>query len=72
MGVDDAERARLVLQICQDAREHDVLDDIGEAAGVKGVAVVHGKICVSLKDTQHLLLVMLGLVPGIHVLRAAL
>ena len=42
MGVDDAKRRRLLLQIGQDAHQHDVLDDVGEAAGMKGVTVVHG------------------------------
>ena len=43
MGVDDAKGGRLFLQIDQDAHQHDVLDDVGEAAGVKGVTVVHGE-----------------------------
>jgi hypothetical protein len=43
MGVDDAERARLVLEIGDDARQHDVLDDIGEVAGMEGVAVIHAR-----------------------------
>src|SRR5258708_29813978 len=43
MGVDDAERSRLVLQIGEHAHQHDVLDDIGKAAGMKGVTVVHGE-----------------------------
>ena len=43
MGVDDAEGGRLLLQIGQDAHQHDVLDDIGEAAGVKGVTIVHAR-----------------------------
>jgi hypothetical protein len=43
MGVDDAKRGLLFLQIGQHARQHDVLDDIGKAAGMKGVSVVHGK-----------------------------
>ena len=34
---------RLFLQIGQHAHQHDVLDDIGKAAGVKGVSVVHGE-----------------------------
>ena len=41
MGVDDAEGGRLLLQVKQDAHQHDVLDDVGKAAGVKGVTVVH-------------------------------
>ena len=43
MGVDDAERRRLFLQIGQNAHQHDVLDDVGKAAGVKGVTVIHGE-----------------------------
>jgi hypothetical protein len=35
MGVDDAKRGLLFLQIGQHAHQHDVLDDIGKAAGVK-------------------------------------
>ncbi len=42
MGVDDAEGRRFLAQIMQDAREHRVLVHIGEAAGMKGVAVVQG------------------------------
>ena len=44
MGVDDAERGRLVAQMHEDARQHRVLDDVGEIAGVKGVAIVHGSL----------------------------
>ena len=42
MGVDDAEGRRLLLQVDEDAHQHDVLDHIGKAAGVKGVTIVHG------------------------------
>jgi hypothetical protein len=41
MRVDDAERCRLREQVDQDAREHRMLDDIGEAAGVIGMPVIH-------------------------------
>ena len=41
MGVDDAEGGVLQLQPLDEQGEHRVLDDIGEAAGVKGVTVVH-------------------------------
>src|SRR6266404_2489737 len=41
MGVDDAKRSLLVLQIGENAHQHDVLDDVGKAAGVEGVTVVH-------------------------------
>ena len=43
MGVDDAERRRLGAQVHQNADQHRVLDDIGEVAGVKGVAIIHGR-----------------------------
>src|SRR5690348_12270710 len=43
MGVDDTERSRLLLKMEQDAHQHDVLDDIGKAAGMKGVTVVHAR-----------------------------
>jgi len=42
MGVDDAEGGGLFLQMTEDAHQHDVLDDVGKAAGVKGVTVIHG------------------------------
>jgi hypothetical protein len=48
-----------------------VLDDVGKAAGMKGVTVVQGSGPFSRKS-QHLLLVMPGLVPGIHALPLAL
>ena len=55
MGVDDAEGGRLVLQVSQDARQRDVLDDIGEVAGVEGVAIVHGAgASVVLRDPNPL------------------
>jgi hypothetical protein len=44
MGVDHPERRRLLAQVGQDAGNDDVLDHIGEVAGVKGVAVVHGEM----------------------------
>jgi hypothetical protein len=40
MAVDDAEGGRLFLQMKQDTHQHDVLDDVGKAAGMKGVTVV--------------------------------
>ena len=43
MGIDDPKGSRLFLQIGQHPHQHDVLDDIGKAAGVKGVSVVHGE-----------------------------
>ena len=42
MGVDDAERRRFLAQMHEDAHQHRVLDHIGEIAGVKGVAIIHG------------------------------
>jgi hypothetical protein len=41
MRVDDAEGRRFLLQIEENPHQHDVLDDIGEAAGMEGVTVVH-------------------------------
>src|SRR4030081_4161052 len=41
MGVDDAKRRRFVMQIGENTHQHDVLDDVGKAAGMKGVTVVH-------------------------------
>jgi hypothetical protein len=41
MGVDDADRRVLLLQIEDDPRQHRMLDHIGEVSGVKGVAIVH-------------------------------
>src|SRR5207253_6733787 len=43
MAVDDAKRRRLVLQMREDAHQHDMLDDVGKAAGMKGVTVVHAR-----------------------------
>ncbi len=43
MAVDDAKRGRLVVQVGENAHQHDMLDDVGKAAGVKGVTVVHGE-----------------------------
>ena len=42
MGVDDAEGGVLRLQPLDQERQDGVLDHVGEAAGVEGVAVVHG------------------------------
>src|SRR5262249_10604068 len=41
MGVDDTKPLVLLLEILDQAAEHGVLDDIGEIAGVVGVAIVH-------------------------------
>lgn len=43
MGIEDAERRRLLAQMREDQHEHDVLHDVGEIAGMEGVAVVHGR-----------------------------
>ncbi len=43
MGVDDAESGRLAAQVMQNAAEHGVLEHVGEAAGMEGVAIVHGR-----------------------------
>jgi hypothetical protein len=32
------------MQIGQDTDQHEMLDDIGEVAGVKGVAIVHAAL----------------------------
>ena len=42
MGIDDAEGGGLVAQVHEDSYQHRMLDDIGKAAGVKGMAVIHG------------------------------
>src|SRR5207302_4519300 len=42
MGIDDAESGRLVAQVHEDAHHDRMLDNVGKAAGVKGVAVIHG------------------------------
>src|SRR4029077_5446718 len=53
VGVDDAEGGRLVLQIDQDAHQHDVLDDVGKSPGVKGVTVVHwGRVTTSRDESN--------------------
>jgi len=41
MGVDEADRRFLARQIDEDARQKDVLEDVGETAGVEGVEIVH-------------------------------
>ncbi|WLA47105.1 hypothetical protein QIH80_36260 [Bradyrhizobium elkanii] len=64
MGVDDAERRLLVLQIGEHAHQHDVLDDVGKAAGMKGVTVVHVMIVLRSQRVAHVVLVMPGLVPA--------
>jgi hypothetical protein len=43
MGVDDAERRRLLTQMHEDAHQHRVLDHISEVAGVEGVTIVHAR-----------------------------
>ena len=43
MGVDDAERRLLALEIGEDPHQQRVLHDVGEIAGVEGVAVVHAR-----------------------------
>ena len=47
MGVDDAERGRLLAQVMQDTAQHRVLEDIGEAAGMEGVAVIHVNLSIA-------------------------
>src|SRR5262249_56414769 len=43
MGVDDAKGRGLLAQMHEDAHQYCVLDHIGEIAGVKGMAVIHGR-----------------------------
>jgi hypothetical protein len=43
VGVDEAERRLLVHEVNKDAREDRVFEDVGETAGMKGVAVVHDR-----------------------------
>ena len=43
MGVDEAEGRLLALEVNKDAREDRVFEDVGETAGMKGVAVVHDR-----------------------------
>ena len=41
MGVDETERRLLTHEIGEETRQEGVLEDVGEIAGVEGVAVVH-------------------------------
>jgi len=50
MGVDDAEGRRLLAQMHENAHQHRVLDHIGEIAGVKVVAIIHGRQVMSAKS----------------------
>jgi hypothetical protein len=43
MGVDDAEGRGLGAQMDEDARKHGVLEHVGKAAGVEGVAIIHAR-----------------------------
>jgi len=43
VGVDDAERRRLLAQVREDAHQHRVLDHIGEVAGMKDVTIIHAR-----------------------------
>jgi hypothetical protein len=40
MSVDDAERAGLLAQMDEHAGEHDMLEHVGEIAGMEGVTVI--------------------------------
>src|SRR6185437_14099727 len=51
MAIDDAKRGRLVLQMNENTHQHDVLDDVGEVAGMEAVTVVHGKVGGPLRNT---------------------
>ena len=52
MRVDDPERRVLALEVFDDARQHDVLDDVGEIPGVIGVPVVHENASLPRKRTH--------------------
>ena len=54
MGVDHAKGGGLRAQMQQNAHQHGVLEDIGEIAGMKGVAVVHadGVTCAGLSGAK--------------------
>ena len=41
MGVTDAERLVLALEVLDDPRHHDMLQHIRVVSGMKGVAIVH-------------------------------
>jgi hypothetical protein len=41
MGVDEAKRRLLPREMDEEARQDRVLENVGEIAGVKGVAIVH-------------------------------
>lgn len=41
VAVDHPERRGLLLQVTENAYQHDVLDDIGEVSGVEGVLIIH-------------------------------
>jgi hypothetical protein len=43
MGVDVAEWRRFRLHRLDQREQHGVLEDIGEVAGVIGVAIIHGR-----------------------------
>ena len=54
MRVDDPERRVLALQIFDDTRQRDVLDDVGKISRVIGMPVVHeGSGSVSKRDGAH-------------------
>ena len=45
MGVDDSKRSRFIAQIVQDAAKHDMLEYIGEIAGMEFMVVIHDGSC---------------------------
>src|SRR5882757_5103018 len=53
MGVDDAKRLVLLSEIVEQARQHDMLDDVGEISGVVGVAVVHDPLPLRMSLPQN-------------------
>src|ERR1700719_1047189 len=42
MGIDRPKRRRLAAEMDKQARQHRMLDDVGEISSVKGMTVVHG------------------------------
>jgi hypothetical protein len=57
MGLDIAERGLLRAKVQQSARQDNVLEDIGEIAGMKFVMVIHSAAsrAVSFEKSEHFL-----------------
>ena len=43
MSVEKVKRLGFLMQMFKQGKQYNMLVDIGEVAGVKGVAIVHGK-----------------------------